>query len=312
MNRRNLLGLALVGSLTATLAACGGGEDPLATDSTPAAGGSADASTVIVGSANFPESELLAEMYSQVLEAKGVTVQRKFNIGARELYLKALEDGSIDLLPEYNGALLAALSSGGAPEGVSTPDQVLDALKKVLPSGTEVLEQSAAEDKDSLSVTSDTKSKYNLSSIADLAPVAKELTAGGGPEFQERYQGLVGLKELYGVEFKEFKPLDAGGPLTVNALKDGSIQVANIFTTDSSIETNGFVVLEDPKNLFLAQNILPLIRSSKNNDTITSALNAFSAKLTTENLTEYLAKVQVDKQQSAAVAKDFLSANGLV
>lgn len=312
MNRRNLLGLALVGSLTATLAACGGGEDPLATDSTPAAGGSADASTVIVGSANFPESELLAEMYSQVLEAKGVTVQRKFNIGARELYLKALEDGSIDLLPEYNGALLAALSSGGAPEGVSTPDQVLDALKKVLPSGTEVLEQSAAEDKDSLSVTSDTKSKYNLSSIADLAPVAKELTAGGGPEFQERYQGLVGLKELYGVEFKEFKPLDAGGPLTVNALKDGSIQVANIFTTDSSIETNGFVVLEDPKNLFLAQNILPLIRSSKNNDTITQALNAFSAKLTTENLTQYLAKVQVDKQQSAAVAKDFLSANGLV
>ncbi|MEZ0492329.1 glycine betaine ABC transporter substrate-binding protein [Kineococcus sp. TBRC 1896] len=312
MNRRNLLGLALVGSLTATLAACGSGEDPLATDTTPAEGGSADASTVIVGSANFPESELLAEMYSQVLEAKGVTVQRRFNIGARELYLKALQDGSIDLLPEYNGALLAALSSGGAPEGVSTPDQVLEALKEVLPEGTEVLEQSSAEDKDSLTVTSETQARYDLTSIADLAPVAGELTAGGGPEFQERYQGLVGLEELYDVEFGQYRPLDAGGPLTVNALADGSIQVANLFTTDSAIETNDFVTLEDPKNLFLAQNILPLIRSSKNDETITDALNAFSAELTTENLTEALAKVQVDKQQSAAVAQEFLSANGLV
>ncbi|MEZ0166342.1 glycine betaine ABC transporter substrate-binding protein [Kineococcus sp. LSe6-4] len=312
MNRRNLLGLALVGSLTASLAACGGGEDPLATDATPADGGSADASTVIVGSANFPESELLAEMYSQVLEARGVTVQRRFNIGARELYLKALQDGSIDLMPEYNGALLTALSSGGAPEGVSTPEQVLDALKDVLPEGTEVLEQSSAQDKDSLTVTSETQSKYNLTSIADLAPVAGELVAGGSPEFQERYQGLVGLKELYGVEFAEFRPLDPGGPLTVNALKEGSIQVANLFTTDSAIEVNGFVVLEDPKSLFLAENILPLIRSSKNSDTVTEALNAFSAKLTTENLTQALAKVQVDKQQSAAVAQEFLSANGLV
>ncbi|GAB3465158.1 ABC transporter substrate-binding protein [Kineococcus endophyticus] len=312
MNRRNLLGLALVGSLTATLAACGGGDDPLATDSTPAAGGSADAATIIVGSANFPESELLAEMYSQVLEAKGVTVQRKFNIGARELYLKALDDGSIDLLPEYNGALLAYYLKGDAPQGVSSPETVLDALKKEIPSGLEVLDQSAAEDKDSLSVTSETKSKYNLTSIADLAPVAKDLTIGAGPEFQERYQGLKGLKELYDVEFGTFKPLDVGGPLTVAGLKDGSIQVGNIFTTDSSIETNGFVVLEDPKNLFLAQNILPLIRSSKNNSTVTEALNAFSAKLTTENLTQYLAQVQVDKKTSAAVAKDFLSANGLV
>ncbi|WP_380170062.1 glycine betaine ABC transporter substrate-binding protein [Kineococcus sp. DHX-1] len=312
MNRRNLLGLALVGSLTATLAACGGGDDPLATDNTPAAGGSADAATIIVGSANFPESELLAEMYSQVLEAKGVTVQRKFNIGARELYLKALDDGSIDLLPEYNGALLAYYLKGDAPQGVSSPETVLDALKKEIPSGLEVLDQSAAEDKDSLSVTSETKSKYNLTSIADLAPVAKDLTIGAGPEFQERYQGLKGLKELYDVEFGTFKPLDVGGPLTVAGLKDGSIQVGNIFTTDSSIETNGFVVLQDPKNLFLAQNILPLIRSSKNNSTVTEALNAFSAKLTTENLTQYLAQVQVDKKTSAAVAKDFLSANGLV
>jgi osmoprotectant transport system substrate-binding protein len=311
MNRRSLLGLALAGSLAATLAACGGGDDPLATTDT-SSGGSTETAAVIVGSANFPESELLAEMYAQVLEKSGAEVQRKFNIGAREVYLKALDDGSIDLLPEYNGALLAALSEGGAPEGVSSPEQVLDALKGVLPEGTEVLEQSAAEDKDTLSVSAETQSKYSLTTIEDLAPVAGELVCGAGPEFQERYQGLVGLKELYGVQFKEFRPLDAGGPLTVGALADGTVQVGNIFSTDSAIETNKFVVLEDTKNLFLAQNIVPLIRSSKNTSQITDALNGLSAKLTTENLTKYLAQVQVDKKSSAEVATAFLTDLGLV
>ena len=310
MNRRSLLGLALAGSLTAALTACGGGEDPLATGDT-STGAATDTAAVIVGSANFPESELLAEMYAQVLEKSGVEVQRKFNIGAREVYLKALQDGSIDLLPEYNGALLAALSDGGAPEGVSAPEDVLGALKEVLPEGTEVLEQSAAEDKDTLSVTAETASKYSLTTIEDLAPVAGELVCGAGPEFQERYQGLVGLKELYGVQFKEFRPLDAGGPLTVGALADGTIQVGNIFSTDSAITTNGFVVLDDTKQLFLAENILPLIRSEKNTPEITEALDGLSAKLTTENLTKFLAQVQVDKKSSAAVATAFLTELGL-
>ena len=309
MNRRSLLALALAGGVSLTATACGGGDDPLATDT--GSGDSTATSAVIVGSANFPESELLAEMYAQVLEGSGAKVQRKFNIGAREVYLKALDDGSIDLLPEYNGALLAALSEGGAPEGVSSPEQVYEALQEVLPDGTETLTQSAAEDKDTLSVTAETQAKYQLTSIADLAAVAGELVCGAGPEFQERYQGLVGLKELYAVEFKEFRALDAGGPLTVGALADGTIQVGNVFSTDSAIETNGFVVLEDPKNLFLAENIVPLIRTSKNTPEITAALDGLSAKLTTENLTEYLAKVQVDKQSSATVAKAFLTANGL-
>ncbi|MGI4895683.1 MAG: glycine betaine ABC transporter substrate-binding protein [Janthinobacterium lividum] len=313
MNRRSLLGLALAGGVTLTAAACGGGDDPLSTTTSSSSGSSAATSVVIVGSANFPESELIAEMYSQVLEKAGVEVKRQFNIGAREVYLKALDDGSIDLLPEYNGALLSALLGGdGAPQGVSSPEQVNAALQDVLPKGTETLEQSAAEDKDTLSVTSATQSKYNLTSIADLGPVAGELVCGAGPEFQERYQGLVGLKELYAVDFKEFRPLDAGGPLTVGALADGSVQVGNVFSTDSAIETNKFVVLEDPKNLFLAQNILPLIRTSKKTDAIATALNNFSTKLTTENLTEYLAQVSVDKKSSAEVAKAFLTDQGLL
>ena len=308
MFRIRTAGAALAGlALALTVGACGADSDPLANDDNS----SASASAVTVGSANFAESELLAEIYSQALEAKGVQVKRQFNIGARELYLKALQDGSIDLLPEYNGALLSALAKGGAPEGVSKPDEVLAELKKVLPAGTEVLEQSAAEDKDTLTVTQETATKNNLKTIEDLKPVAGQLTIGAGPEWQERYQGLKGLKELYGIEFKQFKPLDAGGPLTVKALLDGDIDVANIFSTDSSIATNKLVVLEDPKNLYLAENILPLIRSEANNPTVSGALNAVSAKLTTENLTAYLAKVQVDKQDTAAVAKAFLTEQGL-
>ncbi|WP_433825112.1 glycine betaine ABC transporter substrate-binding protein [Actinoplanes sp. CA-015351] len=308
MSRIRMVGAAVTGiALALSLAACGADEDPLAQETGAASSGG----TVTVGSANFAESELLAEIYSQALEAKGVTVKRSFNIGARELYLKALQDGSIDLLPEYNGALLSALSTGGAPEGVSKPEDVLGALKKVLPAGTEVLEQSSAEDKDTLTVTAETAAKHSLKTIEDLKAVAGQLTIGAGPEWGERYQGLKGLKEVYGVEFKEFKPLDAGGPLTVNALKDGQIDVANIFSTDSSIVTNKFVVLEDPKSLYLAENILPLIRTEANNDTVSGALNAVSAKLTTENLTSYLAQVQVDKKDTATVAKAFLTENGL-
>lgn len=308
MSRIRTIGAAITGlSLALSLAACGADSDPLSEDTK----GSAAASTVTIGSANFAESELLGEIYAQALEAKGVQVKRQFNIGARELYLKALQDGSIDLLPEYNGALLAALQTGGVPENISSPTDVLAALKKVLPAGTEVLDQSAAEDKDTLTVTAATAAKYSLKSIEDLKAVSANLKVGAGPEFQERHQGLKGLESVYGVKFKEFKALDAGGPLTVKALVDGNIDVGNIFSTDSAIATNKLVVLADPKNLYTSQNVIPLIRTQAKTDTVSAALNAVSAKLTTENLTTYLAKVQVDKQDSATVAKAFLADNGL-
>ncbi len=306
MRRRLVSGLAPV--LLVALAACGGG-DPLANDSGGDSGG--DSSSLIIGSAIFPENELLAEIYAQALEAKGVTVERQFNIGARELYLKALEDGSIDLLPEYNGALLAFQSPDGPPEGVTAPQDVYDAVVDVLPDGIIALEQSDAEDKDTLTVTQDTATQYNLTTIEDLAPVAGELSVAAGPEFAERFQGLVGLEEVYGITFAEFTPLDAGGPLTLEALLSGQVDVSNIFSTDSAIQTENLVVLEDTKNLFLAQNIVPIIRKDKSSDTIESALNAVSAALTTENLTAALAQVTVDKMSSADVAQQFLADNGL-
>lgn len=306
MSKKFFSSLALATALGLTLSGCGG--DPLANEETAPV----DSSTIAIGSANFPESALLAEMYAQVLEAEGITVERKFNIGARDLYLAALEDGSIDLLPEYNGALLSSLLEGGAPEGLTTPEDVYAALEEELPEGIIALEQSAAEDKDTLVVAQETAAEYDLETIEDLVPVAGELSIAAPPEWAERYQGLEGLKDLYGVEFGEFRPLDTGGPLTKDALLSGDVDVANIFSTDSVIETEDLVLLEDTKNLYLSQNIVPIIRESKATDTVKAALNEVSAALTTENLTEYLAMVQVDKKASSTVATAFLEEYGIL
>ena len=310
MNRRPLLSIGAAVASLALLAGCGGGggDDAFQEEES-------DAGTIVIGSANFPENVLLMNMYAAALEDAGVEVETKPEIGAREVYMQALDDGSIDLLPEYNGALLAFLAGGQdqeVPRDVTSPDAVYDALQDVLPEGTETLPQSEAEDKDTLTVTQETAEEYDLTSIADLEPVADQLIVGAGPEFRDRFQGLVGLEEVYGLTFKEFKPLDVGGPLTVNSLKDGSIDVGNIFSTDSSIETEGFVVLEDPENLYTSQNILPLIRSDKLSPEVEDALNAVSEALTTDNLTEALARVQVDKDDPATVAQEFLVDNGVI
>ncbi len=310
MTRRPTL---LIGAATASLAllaGCGGGGGDDAFSE-----GESDAGTIVIGSANFPENELLMNMYAVALEDAGVEVETKPNIGSREIYMQALDDGSIDLLPEYNGALLAYLTAAKGeevPRDVTSPEQVNEALQEVLPEGTETLPQSEAEDKDTLSVTAETAEEYSLTSIADLEPSADQLVVGAGPEFKERFQGLVGLKEVYGLEFESFKPLDVGGPLTVSALKDGTIDVGNIFSTDSNIEAEGFVVLEDPENLYTSQNILPLIRSDKLTGEAEDALNAVSEALTTENLTEALARVQLEKEDPAVVAEDFLTENDVI
>lgn len=315
MFRRSTRGIALAGiALTASVALAACGSDGAADD--PLGGGSdssgdGDAGSINVGSANFPESELLMQMYAQVLEGAGVEVETTPLIGAREIYIEAFEAGDIDLLPEYNGALLSYFSPDGVDEGITSPDDVYDALQDVLPEGSQTLPQSDAEDKDTLTVTQETADEYGLSSIEDLPDVAGELVVGAGPEFRERFQGLVGLEEVYGVTFEEFRPLDAGGPLTVAALADGTIDVANIFSTDSSIATNGWVVLDDPQNLYLSQNIVPFIKSDVVTPEVEEALNGLSEVLTTDNLTEALARVQVDTEDPVTVAADFLEENGL-
>ena len=295
--------------VTAALAltACGGsssGSDPLAAPAgTPAA-----SDTIVVGSANFPENVLLAEIYAGALTAKGVKVSTKLNIGSREAYVPGLKDGSIDLIPDYSGNLLAYFKSGATE--VSSED-VFTALQTAVPAPLEVLTQSSAEDKDAVVVTKATAAKYKLTSIGDLAPVGKNIVLGGPPEWKTRSTGVPGLKAKYGITFKSYKSLDAGGPLTANALKSGQIQAGDIFTTDPLIASEGWVALEDPKNLFAAQNVLPLINKTKATATVTAALNAVSAKLTTPILADLVKQVQSDKKDPAAVAKTFLTANSL-
>ena len=160
-------------------------------------------------------------------------------------------------------------------------------------------------------VTKQTADKYQLKSIADLQPVAKDLTLGGPPEWKTRPTGVPGLKKVYNLDFKTFRPLDAGGPLSVNALKNGQVQAVNLFTTDPSIAANSFVVLDDPKSLFAAQNVVPLATKAKVNDTVSGALNAVSAKLDTTTLGELVKEVVTDKKDASAVAKEFLTKNNL-
>jgi osmoprotectant transport system substrate-binding protein len=227
------------------------------------------------------------------------------------VYIRALEDGSIHLLPEYNGALLAYLSGDDAFDA-STAEAVTTGLKTKLPSGFETLDLASAQDKDSLVVTAATAGKLKLKAIGDLAPVAGQLQIGAGAEYAKREQGLLGLQKVYGLKFKGFSSLDAGGALTVSALAKDRVQVASLLSTDPVIAKNDFVVLDDPKNLFGVQNIVPLIATARTTPAITSALNAFSATLTTEKLTEAVGQVTIEQKDPATVAKDYLSSNGLL
>lgn len=294
-----------------SLAACGGSgsnNDVFATGSSSGSSSAGGGSSITVGSANFPESVLLANIYAGALKAKGVEVTTKLNIGSREAYIPALQDGSIDLIPEYTGVLAQYFNKSAK---ATDPEGVYKELQAALPAQLTVLDKSAAEDKDSVAVTKATADKLKLTSIADLEGKSKNLVLGGPPEWKTRETGVPGLKKVYGLEFKSFRPLDAGGPLSVQALKNGQVDAANIFTTDPSIPANNFVVLEDPKSLFAAQNVVPLATKSKVNDTVSGALNAVSAKLDTKTLTDLLSQVVTDKKDPDAVAQEWLKSNGL-
>ncbi|MFJ3232031.1 ABC transporter substrate-binding protein [Streptomyces sp. NPDC086787] len=291
---------------TALLAGCssGGGSDPLKDDK--ASGGK-----VVVGSNNFAESILLADIYGEALKAKGVEVTYKPNIGSRETTYGLLKNGAVSVLPEYNGALLAYLDPKAAPK---TVEATTSAIEAKLDSKLTLLKPAAAEDKDSISVNSATAEKYHLtgkSSIADLKDAAKDLVIGASPEFQTRHQGLDGLKSVYGLEFKSFKALDAGGPLTAAALKQDTVQAADIFTTDPTIAKEKFVVLQDTQNLFGFQNVQPLARKNALPQKGVDALNAVSAKLDTATLLDLDTQVQSQHKDPLDVAKAWLKSVGL-
>jgi osmoprotectant transport system substrate-binding protein len=304
VNRTMAIGLAAVAGLA--LSACGssGGGKP----SNPLGGGSSK-NSVVVGSANFPEDELLATIYAQALQAKGIKVTTKLNIGAREVYYPQVKSGAITIIPEYNGALLT--TSVNTNSTAHTTAQVDAALKAGLPSTLEILNPSSAQDADSVTVTAKTAAKYHLTSIANLKPVAKNMVFGGPPEFKTRSDGLPGLKKNYGLVFKGFKRTDESSTVTFTDLMNGSVQAADVFTTSPQIITDHFVVLADPKFNFAAQNVLPLVYKPGVDAKITGILNSISSRLTTNALLQMDSALVVQHASYAQVASGFLRAVGL-
>ncbi|MFE1292523.1 ABC transporter substrate-binding protein [Streptomyces sp. NPDC058751] len=289
----------------AALTGCGSSDDSGNKD--PLKGDTAKAGTVVVGSNNFPESILLADIYGEALKSKGIKVSYKLNIGSRETTYGLIKNGTITVLPEYNGALLAYLDGKAAPASTEETNQAISAK---LDPKLSLLESSEAQDKDAVALNEATAEKYGLtekSTIGDLADVAKDLVLGGSPEFQTRQQGMKGLKSVYGLDFKSFKALDAGGPLTVAALKGNSIQAADLFTTDPGIDKNKFVVLQDPKGLFGFQNVTPLTYKSALPAAGVSVLNDISAKLDTATLVKLNSEVQDGNKDPLDVAKNWLA-----
>lgn len=284
--------------LTLSIAGCG--------SSNPLGGGeiSGDLKSITIGSADFTESKIIAEIYAQALEANGFTIKRQFGIGSRETYIPAVQDHSIDLIPEYTGNLLQYFD---AEATATTSDAVLLDLLRALPGELSILYPSPAEDKDTLAVSEAVAQEWNLTSIADLAKRSPEVKVGGPSEFQTRVTGLVGLKQKYGLDIApaNFVAIsDGGGPATVQALTGGTVTAANIFSTSPAIEKNNLVVLEDPESVFLAANVVPLVASQKMSNDLKSVLDAVSAKLTTEALIQLNTSVEgnagVDPDEAAA------------
>lgn len=300
VRRASRLGLALVAASALTLSACGDSDDPLSS-------GSDGGDTVVIGSQAYYSNEIIAEIYAQALEAEDIEVERQFQIGQREVYLPEIENGSLDLFPEYTGPLLLALD----PEATATkPDEVYDALGEALPDGLRLLDQSPATDQDSYVVTKEFADKWGIATIEDLAKVTDPIVFGANSEAESRPNGPKGLKKTYGVDVT-FTPIeDSGGPLTVKALKDGDIQVGLIYTADPSIKKNDLVTLEDTKGLFLASAVVP-VASDDVSDRAAEVIDEISAAMTPEDLIALNARSVEEKLSAEVIAKDWLEDKGL-
>lgn len=305
-DRRGVVGAIVALLLLVTAAACGdSGDDTASTDTSEAKG------SVTIGSFNFSESVLLANLYAKVLGDAGYDTTVRANLGAREIVFPALEKGEIDVIPEYLGNALAYVDKNATEPGNvdSAKTRLTEAVKS---RGLAVLEPSDATDGDILAVTKATADEHSLKKISDLAPVAAQLTLGGPPECPTRITCGLGLEQVYGLSFKGFKALDTGGPITRGALEKGDVDVARLFSADAAIEEMNFVILEDDKFIQPAGNVVPVIRTEKVDDEITEILNKLSSTLTTDELIAMNKKIDVDKQDPDKVAEEYLVDKGLI
>ena len=320
LTRRGLL--AGVGATTGLLAlsACSD-TDPFAVDQ---ASGGYSGGPIIVGSQQYYSNEIIAELYAQMMEKTGLTVTRQYQIGQREVYLPELEAGKIHVIPEYGGNLLeyySKTSASGSPTAATataTPARtagdtasIQDTLLRTLPHSLTVLNPAEATDQDSLTVTKATAQAHSLTSIGDLASLGRSVTIAANSEFTTRPYGPKGLKAVYGVDASVTPVEDSGGPLTVKALTDGTVDVADIYSSDPAIGAKDLVILSDPQMLILPQNVTPLVSASLPAIAAT-AINRVSALLTPDELRSLNQRSTGEKLSSKTIATDWLTSKKLL
>ncbi|MDA9116727.1 ABC transporter substrate-binding protein [Pontimonas sp.] len=287
MRTKLMTGLALAAGLV--LSGCATSEDTSQTEA------------VVVGSQAYYSNEIIAEIYAQALEGAGYEVERKFQIGQRDAYLPELESGAVDLFPEYTGNLLQFYSPDAS---VTEADEVYAALGEALPEGLSALAMSPATDQDSYNVTAEFAEANSLVSLEDLVGV-EGLILGGAPELEERPYGPAGLLETYGVSVE----FDATGDVTVDALLEGVVTMANVYSGDPRIAEFALVTLADPQGLFLASNVVPIVSSDMASE-LALVIDPISKALTPEGLVALNLQSTKDEMSAADIAAGWLEANG--
>lgn len=308
---------AMAVALSAVVAACGSSSSTTSSSTTAstssesaASGPGAGKPAVTIGDKNFAEENILGQLYAQALEAKGFKIALKDNVGSSEIIYKALTSGQIDMYPEYTGVLLSAVAEQKTnPTSASAAAQEAKAFLEK--HGYTLLNTTPFYDSDALAVLPSFASKHNASSIADLKSLGKGLTLGAAPEFATRQEGLLGLKQEYGID-PTFKPISI--ELSYKALESGQVDTQDVFTTDAQLLGGKFKVLADPKHVFGFQNVAPVVKKSvleAEGPAFAETLNKVSALLTIPAIQQMNKAVSIDKQSAASVAKQFLGANGL-
>ncbi|HEV2758703.1 MAG TPA: ABC transporter substrate-binding protein [Acidimicrobiales bacterium] len=274
------------------------------------------AKTVVVGSAPFSESVIVANMYAGALQNEGYQVTVRKGLGQREIYLPALQkggpDNGIDLVPEYVGTLLEHVNRSAGEANGNLDDTVAKLRTRLDTIGLTALNPSPAADQNAFAVTKATADRLRLKRISDLAPHAANMALGAGPECPTRPFCQPGLEKTYGLKFKTFRPLDSGGAKTMQALTAGEIDVGLVFSSDGAVAARNLVVLEDDKKLQNVDNLIPAIRKDVLDDTIRTTLDKVSAAMTTEQLIELNKRADVDKADPETLAREWLQQHGFV
>jgi osmoprotectant transport system substrate-binding protein len=305
---RRVLFLLVV--MSALVAAGCGGDDEEGGEAAPATTEAAERPAIVLGTKNFTEQFILGELYRQALEAKGYEVELKSNIGSTEIIDTALTSGEINFYPEYTGTALTVVfgEEGSGPTAEETYDQAKELYEA---RGQTLLDLTPFSDSDAIAVLKETADEHGLQAVGDLKNVPN-LRLGGQPEFRTRTQGLPGLRENYGITEVEFVPFAGISPY--EALDQGKVDAAAIFSTDPPLASGKYVVLEDTEAQFGFQNVAPVVDQELVDalgQEFVDAVNAVTALLTEDAIIAMNSAVAIDQEPAADVAGEFLEANGL-